>query len=87
MISVDGYSIKRCDRNRKGGGVALYIKDSILEKCSIRNDLPESSLEALCLEVKSVRAAPFLIFAWYRPPNAFGEMSRHLEESMQVLDQ
>ena len=27
LISIDGYSNTRCDRNRKGGGVALYIKD------------------------------------------------------------
>ena len=85
LLSIDGYSI-RCDRNRKGGGVALYIKDTILDECSIRKDLPESSLEALCLEVKSVRAAPFLIFAWYRPPNACMDIFHQLEESMKVLE-
>ena len=26
LVSIEGYSIKRCDRNRNGGGVALYIK-------------------------------------------------------------
>ena len=46
LVSIDGYSIKRRDRNRNGGGVALYIKDSIVDKCSIRVDLPESSLES-----------------------------------------
>ena len=63
LLSIDGYSIKRRDRNRNGSGVALYVKDSIVEKCSIRVDLPESSLESLCLEVKPFRAPPFLVFA------------------------
>ena len=86
LVSIDGYSIKRHDRNRNGGGVALYIKDSIVDKCSIRVDLPESSLESLCLEVKPFRAAPFLVFAWYRPPDECVDIFRQLEECMQVLD-
>ena len=86
MISIDGYSIRRCDRNRKGGGVALYIKDTIRDKCSIGKDLSESSLETLCLEIKSVRAAPFLIFTCYRPSNACEDTFRQLEQSMQILD-
>ena len=45
LLSIYGYSSRRGDRNRKGGGVALYIKDTILDKCSIRKDLSESSLE------------------------------------------
>ena len=30
LVSIDGYTIKRCARNRKGGGVAVYIKDTLL---------------------------------------------------------
>ena len=86
LVSIDGYSIKRRDRNRNGGGVALYIKDSNIDKCSIRVDLPESSLESLCLEIKPFRAVPFLIFAWYCPPNECADIFRQLEESMQVLE-
>ena len=86
LVSIDGYSIKRRDRIRNSGGVALYIKDSIVDKCSIRVDPPESSLESLCLEVKPFRAAPFLVFAWYRPPNECAHIFRQLEECMQVLD-
>ena len=67
LVNIDGYFIKRRDRNRNGGGVAPCIKDSIVDKCSIRVGLPESSLESLCLEVKPFRGASFLVFAWYRP--------------------
>ena len=28
-IYIEGYSIVRCDRDRKGGGVACYIKHDI----------------------------------------------------------
>ena len=36
LLSIDGYSVRRCDRNRKGGGAAaLDIKDTILDKCYI----------------------------------------------------
>ena len=86
LVSIDGYSIKRSDRNRNGGGVALYIKDSIVDKCSIRVEFPESSSESSCLEVKPFRAAPFLVFDWYRPPNECPDIFRQLEECMQVLD-
>ena len=33
LVRIDGYSIKRCNRNRNGGGVALYIIDSIADPC------------------------------------------------------
>ena len=47
LVGIDGYFIKRCDRNRNVGGVAICIKDSIVDKCSICVDLPESSLASL----------------------------------------
>ena len=54
LVSIDGYTIKRCDCNRNGGGVAVYIKDTLFDKCTVRNDLPKSMLEALCIEIKPV---------------------------------
>ena len=38
------------------------------------------------INVKSVRAAPFLIFAWHRPPNECIDIFHQLEEIMKVLD-
>ena len=29
LISIDGYNHERCDRNRHGGGVLVYIKNTI----------------------------------------------------------
>ena len=33
-----------------------------------------------------MKAAPFLVMSWYRPPDASVEIFRHLEECLQVLD-
>ena len=35
LVSIEGYSIKRSDRNRNGGGVALYVKDASFDKAFI----------------------------------------------------
>ena len=86
LVGIEGYSIKRCDRNRNGGGVAIYIKDNLFDKCSLRNDVPVSSLEAVCVECKPVRSAPFIVFAWYRPPDESVDIFRQLEETLQFLD-
>ena len=86
LVSIEGYTIKRCDRNRFGGGVAIYIKDTTFDKCTFRDDLPQSTLEALCIEVKPVRSAPFVILAWHRPPNEAVDNFRLLGKSLQCLD-
>ena len=70
LVSIEGYAIRRCDRNHHGGGVAIYIRDSTCDKCKLRNDIPVSSLETICVEIKPVPAAPFFILAWCRPPDA-----------------
>ena len=56
------------DRNRQGGGVALYIKNSI--PFLVRQDLVSPNLEMLCVEINKKFSRPFLISTWYRPPNS-----------------
>ena len=48
-ININGYDIVRKDRNRNGGGVALYIRNVIDYK--IRNDLMNEKLETITTEV------------------------------------
>ena len=86
LVSIDGYTIKRFDHNRFGCGDAVYIKDTIFDKCTVRVDPPQYTLEALCIEVKPVRSPPFVVLAWYRHPNEAVENFRLLEESLQCLD-
>ena len=57
----------RLDRSRQGGGVSLYVRDSI--EYILRNDIPNSNLELLFIEVQPYKSKPLLLIAWYRPPN------------------
>ncbi len=56
------------DRNRHGGGVAIYIRDII--PYSERNSLIPDNIEAICLEIKKPYTKPILISTWYRPANS-----------------
>ena len=38
LVAISGFSIIRRDRNRNGGGVAIYIRNTVYDKCAIRND-------------------------------------------------
>ena len=65
LLKIENYKIETCDRNREGGGIALYIKDGI--KYHVPKDLPEKSLELLCIEVEPLKARPFFVISWYSP--------------------
>ena len=43
LLGVDGYALHRRDRDRHGGGVAVYVRDSL--KHHRRRDIPEGGLE------------------------------------------
>ena len=79
-VNINGYNIIRKDRNRSGGGVVLYIRNTT--SFSERKDLVPESLEMICIEVRRPHRAPYLISAWYRPPNynnyAFNEFDLFL---------
>ena len=67
-IHIDNYTIVRFDRNRFGGGVALYIKNNI--PYSERKDFVPDNLEMICVEITRQHSKPLLIATWYRPPNS-----------------
>ncbi len=50
-INIIGYNMIRNDRNRFGGGVVLYIRDTI--SFSERKDLVPEPLEIICIQVRS----------------------------------
>ena len=81
-ISILGYIIVRKDRNRHGGGVALYIKENL--SYSLRNDLVPVRLEMICAEINLPYSRSFLVGTWYRPPNSdfdlFAEYSSFIEK-------
>ena len=49
----------RLDRNRHGGGVAIYFCDTL--EFRKHDDIPMSTLEMVCIEIKPPRAKPYPI--------------------------
>ena len=62
MVIVSGGSI---ERDKKGGGVAFYVKRNI--DCEIVSKYEREDIEALWLEVKA-RSQRLLVGCVYRPP-------------------
>ena len=64
-VKIDGYNLFRKDRNRNGGGVAIYVKESLPPPVV---KLKSDTLELVSLEIKQNHAKPFLVVSWYQPP-------------------
>ncbi len=65
-LHVEGYSLVRKDRDRKGGGVCLYISDKIPH--NVREDLQHTKLEGIWIELYLPKTKPILVGVCYRPP-------------------
>ena len=52
----------------------------------LRNDIPNSNLELLCIEVQPHKSKPFLSIAWYRPPNDSITAFHKVETLLSFLD-
>ena len=84
-VEIPGYDIVRRDRNRNGGGVAIYIRNNI--PFTIRKDLMPDNLELLCVELKKPKSKPLLISTWYRPPNSSCELLNDFEQFLKLDDE
>ena len=72
------------DRNRNGGGVALYITNSI----NYENiQTLDERLELLCIKVIKPKAKPFIVGTWYRPPGSPNEIMHAFESALERLEQ
>ncbi len=83
-MNIEGYSFYRNDRNRNGGGVALYVSNTV-----VHEHLPSSSnkdIETCWIEVKLNNQGPVRVCACYRPPNVnvdyFNRFVDELEEAL-----
>ena len=83
-VGIPGYDIVRLDRNRNGGGVAIFIRENI--SYFIRQDLVIDTLELLCIEVRKQKSKPFLIATWYRPPNSSNHLFQKFEHFLKLVD-
>ena len=69
ILCLPGYNIEFVNRqNQKGGGVMIYIKDSLLY--SLRHDLAIQSnyYESLFIEIQNENTKNIIIGLIYRPP-------------------
>ena len=62
-VGIPGYDLARKDRNRNGGGVAIYLRDTI--PYIDRADLIPDVAEAICLEIKKQKMKPLVVLALY----------------------
>ena len=83
-MQISGYDLIRCDRNRNGGGAAIYLRSTL--NYINRSDLVPQALEAVCLEIVKPNSKPFLVVTIYRPPESPADHFDILEEFIASID-
>ena len=66
VVSIENYQIYRKDRNTAGGGVAVYVRETLPHFQRI--DITDQDLEVIGIEITPKNAKSFVILCWYRPP-------------------
>ena len=79
-VAISGYCLMRRDRTRHGGGVALYVHESLCCKEPVKH----TSLEFISTIV-GTRAGSVLLGVFYRPPSA-GSSFDDLEALLTSMD-
>ncbi|XP_057316787.1 uncharacterized protein LOC130657807 [Hydractinia symbiolongicarpus] len=65
-ITIPGYNIFCCDRNKHGGGVVIYAIDTLPTKKL--SHLSKDSIESIWIEVILKKSFPIFLCSIYRPP-------------------
>ena len=84
QVSAEGYNILRCDRNSYGGGVAIYLRDTL--NYELRTDITTENLEMICIEMEPKCSKPFFVLAWYRPPKYETETLTEVNTLLETLE-
>ena len=83
-VKINGYSIIRKDRNREGGGVAIFVKENLTYS---KVDLPDfSDLELVCILISQPFSKQILISSWYRPPDSPVVVLSRFENFLRFID-
>ena len=83
-MHIDNYSLIRSDRSRKGGGVCIYVKNSIT--FSERKDLIKDNVESVFIEIHQPSSASFIVGTIYRPPSASVDSFSAIEQLVKLID-
>ena len=84
QISLSGYNCVRKDRNMFGGGVCMYINQSISYTRNFEHEIDD--LEMISIEIRNPNSHPFLVATWYRPPKAPDEYFDKFEDYLNLVD-
>jgi len=84
LINIPGYVIERKDRNRSGGGIALFISETTNYKRL--SGLQEGNLELLCVQILKTKVKPFIVGTWYRPPGSSINIMTQFEATLDKLE-
>ena len=82
-INIPGFSLYRNDRNRHGGGVAFYVRETISH--TLRADLSMTDIESLWVEMKSPDGTSYLLCSMYRPPSASHDYYDKMIENIDLV--
>ena len=82
-LQITGYCLIRNDRSRRGGGVAIYIRDSISHNICL--DLNNTELEVIWCKINPKHKASFLLCCAYRAPSS--SVSQSMNSFMLSVDQ
>ena len=81
-LNISGFSLYRNDRNRHGGGVAIYIRDEIKHK--LRSDLFVVGLESVWVEITTDDGSSYLLCSMYRPPSSRNDYYDMMIENIEL---
>ena len=70
ILEIHGKKLYRCDRNKRGGGVCIYINIDLPSFCDIdkKSTFSNSDLEILTLKIRKPGLKYMTIASLYRPP-------------------
>ena len=84
-IAIKGYNVFRCDRPRKGEGIAIFTKNkfqtTLLSSVSLSRQF-----EFLALKLELLKGHSITIAGCYRPPSATSEALSSLNKQLLTLD-
>ena len=84
LTTISGYQQMHRDRTCHGGGISMYIRDSV--KVKPRDDIPADMLDFMCIDIEPLKNKPFLVIAWYRPPSEPVGSFDKLDKVLDYLD-
>ena len=82
-LAITGYTIFRRDRNRHGGGIIIFVKDTL--SCTILPSSTSPSMEFISLTFEFC-SSKFCISVFYRPPSSDVSYFDELSDIIEKLD-